>query len=139
MKIPFESAEKIEARATANAIFGLGIYLGGAMASLGAFIDEQDDPSAPVLMRYPTEKMELGIWENHAKMDGKMRNIDFFRTEVLNGFNRNIFELGIFQPCLRTPEGILYILRSVIHAILPWYLEIGCLMCFKHCIKNVKQ
>ena len=46
MKIPFESPEKIEARATANAIFGLGIYLGGAMASLGAFIDEQDDPSA---------------------------------------------------------------------------------------------
>ena len=32
-----------QARATANAIFGLGIYLGGAMASLVAFVDEQDE------------------------------------------------------------------------------------------------
>lgn len=31
-----------EARATANSIFGLGIYLGGALASLGAFVDEQE-------------------------------------------------------------------------------------------------
>ena len=30
-----------KARATANAIFGLGIYLGGAIASLGAYVDEQ--------------------------------------------------------------------------------------------------
>eukprot|EP00438_Fugacium_kawagutii_P009755 Skav236676 [mRNA] locus=scaffold406:7385:16934:- [translate_table: standard] len=30
------------ARATANAIFGLGIYLGGACASMGAFVDEQE-------------------------------------------------------------------------------------------------
>ena len=133
MKIPFESPEKIEARATANAIFGLGIYLGGAMASLGAFIDEQDDPSAPVLMRYPTEKMELGIWENHGKNGWENEEHRLFSN---GGFNRNIFELGIFQPCLRTPEGILCILRLVIHAILPWYLEIGCLLFFKHCIKE---
>ena len=32
----------IQARATANSIFGLGIYLGGAFASLGAFVDEQE-------------------------------------------------------------------------------------------------
>lgn len=31
-----------DARATANSIFGLGIYLGGAFASLGAFVDEQE-------------------------------------------------------------------------------------------------
>ena len=32
----------LQARATANSIFGLGIYLGGAFASLGAFVDEQE-------------------------------------------------------------------------------------------------
>ncbi|CAE7662548.1 ANTR1 [Symbiodinium pilosum] len=31
-----------EARATANSVFGLGIYIGGAVASLGAAIDEQE-------------------------------------------------------------------------------------------------
>ncbi|CAK9117884.1 unnamed protein product [Durusdinium trenchii] len=39
-----------DARATANSIFGLGIYLGGALASLGAFVDEQEGWRAACLV-----------------------------------------------------------------------------------------
>ncbi|CAJ1352582.1 unnamed protein product [Effrenium voratum] len=136
-----------DARATANAIFGLGIYLGGAIASLGAYVDEQEGwrttcvlfgvasvaASLPVLSKQDAHKNETvslpSLPANFGEMQRQIAKLPEAASEVLTSSLQAVEPSGarwlLLGSTLRFSAGfaILVWLPSAVRATFPEDIE----------------